>query len=257
MAKLQGIFKFTGTLGEVSAYKGQNGEINLRQKGGVEKSRIMNDPNFARTRENMSEFGKAASAGKLVRRALRSVSSYFKYATAGKVTKLMREKIEEDTENARGERTITTANLGDIANRLDIFKNVAAEVCKIPLLIASSGANISIGLNVTSTADFIPPAGATHYRVKSLVGIVKVEDEKAEQLEGTTGAWEALSAPVAFTDSYATGAVADDLVIGVAYIEFAQQVGGNFYTLGGAYFEQASYIQGGGGGNPGGGGGGS
>ena len=62
MAKQKGIIKLTGKIGDLSFYKSKDGYL-AREKGGVDGERIKNDPAFARTRENGSEFGLAATAG--------------------------------------------------------------------------------------------------------------------------------------------------------------------------------------------------
>ncbi len=69
MARQKGIIKLKGTIGDLSFYKTQDGHL-AREKGGVDASRIANDPTFVRTRENGAEFGSAASSGKLLRDAL-------------------------------------------------------------------------------------------------------------------------------------------------------------------------------------------
>src|SRR5690554_3843282 len=70
MARQKGIIKLKGTIGDISFYKTTDGHL-AREKGGVEKERIMNDPAFQRTRENGSEFGRAGKGGKLIRNAIR------------------------------------------------------------------------------------------------------------------------------------------------------------------------------------------
>ena len=70
MAKQTGIIKLKGKIGDLSFYKTQDGHL-AREKGGVDAERIAKDPAFIRTRENGAEFGSAASAGKLMRDALR------------------------------------------------------------------------------------------------------------------------------------------------------------------------------------------
>ena len=66
----EGIIKLKGTIGDISFYKTQDGYL-AREKGGIEVSRIANDPAFVRTRENGAEFGRAGAAGKVLRNALR------------------------------------------------------------------------------------------------------------------------------------------------------------------------------------------
>ncbi len=72
MARQKGIIKLKGKIGDISFYKTQDGHL-AREKGGVDASRIANDPAFIRTRENGAEFGSSASSGKLLRNALRTM----------------------------------------------------------------------------------------------------------------------------------------------------------------------------------------
>ena len=72
MARQKGIIKLKGTIGDITFYKTQDGHL-AREKGGVEASRIKNDPAFQRTRENGSEFGRAGTAGKVLRIAIREL----------------------------------------------------------------------------------------------------------------------------------------------------------------------------------------
>src|SRR6478609_8220348 len=71
MARQKGIIKLKGTIGDITFYKTQDGHL-AREKGGVDASRIKNDPAFQRTIENGSEFGRAGKAGKMLRTALRT-----------------------------------------------------------------------------------------------------------------------------------------------------------------------------------------
>jgi hypothetical protein len=66
MARQNGIIKLKGTIGDITFYKTQDGHL-AREKGGINASRIKNDPAFQRTRENMSEFAACANAGKSLR----------------------------------------------------------------------------------------------------------------------------------------------------------------------------------------------
>ena len=62
MSEQKGIIKIKGTVGDLTFYKSQDGFL-VREKGGVEKERIANDPAFVRTRENGKEFGASGNAG--------------------------------------------------------------------------------------------------------------------------------------------------------------------------------------------------
>jgi len=50
MAQQKSILKLKGTIGGITFYKSKDGYL-AREKGGVDASRIANDPGFARTRE--------------------------------------------------------------------------------------------------------------------------------------------------------------------------------------------------------------
>jgi hypothetical protein len=71
MARQQGILKFKGNIGSFSMYKTQDG-FQGREKSGIEPGRVLNDPAFQRTRENLAEFAQVAQSAKLLRVALRS-----------------------------------------------------------------------------------------------------------------------------------------------------------------------------------------
>src|SRR5690554_677994 len=109
MARQRGIIKLTGKIGDLSFYKSQDGYL-AREKGGVDATRIKNDPAFARTRENGQEFGMAAKSGKIVRDAFRPLMMR---ASDGRVvsrlTRVMSDIRKLDTSSARGERNVAAA----------------------------------------------------------------------------------------------------------------------------------------------------
>jgi hypothetical protein len=106
MAQQKSIFKLRGTIGGVSFYKSKDGYL-AREKGGVDASRIANDPGFARTRENGTEFANSATAGKLLRDAVRVLG---KDASDGRVTSRLTQVMAQiknlDSINGRGERSV-------------------------------------------------------------------------------------------------------------------------------------------------------
>ena len=63
MARQQGILKFKGNIGSFSMYKTQDG-FQGREKSGIEPGRVLNDPAFQRTRENLAEFAQVAQSAK-------------------------------------------------------------------------------------------------------------------------------------------------------------------------------------------------
>ena len=65
MAKQTSVITLNGKIGGLSFYKTKDGYF-AREKGGVSRSRVMNDPKFARTRENIREFNENIRAVKLL-----------------------------------------------------------------------------------------------------------------------------------------------------------------------------------------------
>ena len=102
MAKQTGIIKLKGTIGGISFYKTSDGHL-AREKGGVDKSRILNDPAFQRTRENGSEFGRAGKGGKVLRNAIRVLLQNAKdKRVVSRLTKDLLAIVKTDTINERG-----------------------------------------------------------------------------------------------------------------------------------------------------------
>ena len=109
MAIQKGIIKLKGKIGDISFYKTQDGHL-AREKGGVDASRIANDPAFVRTRENGSEFGSSAITGKALRDALRTMMlTASDNRVTARVTKLMTDIKNLDITSARGERNVGVA----------------------------------------------------------------------------------------------------------------------------------------------------
>lgn len=106
MARLKGIIKIEGTLDELTFYKTQDGHL-VKTKSGVSGDRIANDPTFQRTRENGSEFGNAATAGKLLRDTVRTLMlTAADNRITSRVTQLMTIIKNYDTTSLRGDRTV-------------------------------------------------------------------------------------------------------------------------------------------------------
>jgi len=107
MARQKGAHRLTGTIGELTYYRSKNGYI-VREASSLSAQRLAIDPAFARTRENMSEFGRAGKSGKYIRTAFRSLIQNAKDSTlVGRLTKEIMQVIKTDSTSARGLRTVT------------------------------------------------------------------------------------------------------------------------------------------------------
>ncbi|MDD4994050.1 MAG: hypothetical protein PHR83_17650 [Paludibacter sp.] len=172
MAQQKSILKLKGTIGGVTFYKSKNDGYLAREKGGVDASRIANDPGFARTRENGAEFGNAASAGKLLRDAVRALG---KDASDGRVTaritQIMSQIKNMDEANARGERSAAEGMAKDEAKALLIGFNFNVNAALGTVLykafeVDSVTGEIKIAA-LTPQKDISLPSGASHIILKS------------------------------------------------------------------------------------------
>ena len=168
MARQKGIIKLKGTIGDISFYKTTDGHL-AREKGGIEKNRIMTDPAFQRTRENGSEFGRAGKGGKLIRNAIRLLLQNAKdKRVTSRLTKDLVAVVKTDPVNERGERTIQDGDLG-LLNGFDF--NIRGKLGTT--LFAPFDVTFDrVTGNVTADLDpFSPivriaaPGGTTHFRV--------------------------------------------------------------------------------------------
>lgn len=106
MAKFEGIFDIEGTLKGMTFYKTSEG-IRIRTKGGISKKRIMNDPAFARTRENGAEFSHSAKMAQLLRHSVSTMVDNGKdNRTSSRLNQMMSRIKNMDVVNVRGERTV-------------------------------------------------------------------------------------------------------------------------------------------------------
>lgn len=106
MGKLTGIIKFEGTFDGLTFYKSQDGYL-VKTKSGVSKNRIMNDPAFVRTRENLSEFALNAKSGKALRQSISPMLYRAKDSKlSSRMLQLMNSIKNFDGISARGERQV-------------------------------------------------------------------------------------------------------------------------------------------------------
>ena len=106
MAKNSSIIKIEGTLDGMTFYKTANGHF-VRTKGGISKEKIMNDPAFARTRENMREFTHVTKSSQFMRRSLGGLLSKAKDNRVSNRLNSVFSKIKKlDSQSVRGERQV-------------------------------------------------------------------------------------------------------------------------------------------------------
>lgn len=128
MAILKGDIKFTGSLGNVSAYKpaGSNKTI-LRTKGGADKKKILKSPAFKLTRDNFTEFSGCAKMGGSIRRSMLPMAPLADYNYTSILNSLAKTIQLFDTESERGERNIFISRYKHLLYGFSLNRNTSFE----------------------------------------------------------------------------------------------------------------------------------
>lgn len=235
MARQVGIIKLKGGIGDISFYKTKDGHL-ARTKGGVDAKRIANDPAFQRTRENGSEFGRAAKGSKLLRTALRLLlQNASDSRVSNRLTKEALIIIKTDPVNDRGLRVVSQ---GDISI-LDKFEfNIGGKLASLLFTPYTPSIDRVSGDVSVTIPDFVPvnnivaPSGTTHFKL--IVGGAEIDfDAETFVFDSDTTAilpWDAatVAALVLTANLTANSTLPIFQVIGV---EFYQEVNGQMYSL--------------------------
>ena len=170
MARQKGIIKLKGTVGGITFYKTQDGHL-AREKGGVDASRIKNDPAFQRTRENGSELGRAGTAGRVLRTSIRGLLlNSADNRMVSRLTQKFTQVIQADATSIRGERNVIDGE----AELLDGFEfNIRGKLGTslyapfVPTIDRVTG-QIKVVIPSFIPANMIAaPSGTTHYKIIS------------------------------------------------------------------------------------------
>ena len=241
MARQKGIIKLKGTLGGITFYKtSQDGHL-AREKGGIEKSRIMSDPAFQRTRENGSEFGRAGKAGKLLRTALRAL--LLNSADGRMVSRLTKEMVKVIQADLISERGLRNVIDGEAELLLGFEFNIRGKLGTSLYAPYTAAIDRVTGDMTVDIPPFIPinmiaaPSGTTHYKIISSGAEIDFEAETFVEQHSETAIlpWDALATVAIAQTNSVTAASTKPLFLALG-IEFYQQVNGQMYSLkNGAY----------------------
>jgi hypothetical protein len=235
MARQKGIIKLKGTVGGITFYKTQDGHL-AREKGGVDASRIKNDPAFQRTRENGSEFGRAGTAGRVLRTAIRGLLlNSADNRMVSRLTQAMTKVIQADATSIRGERNVIDGE----AELLDGFEfNIRGKLGTslyapfVPTIDRVTG-QIKVVIPSFIPANMIAaPSGTTHYKIISAGAEI---DFSAETFVAPTSAsailpW-GIAPSTALTQTNTVTPASTKPLFLMLGIEFYQEVNGTMYPL--------------------------
>jgi hypothetical protein len=247
MARQKGIIKLKGKIGDLSFYKTQDGHL-AREKGGVDASRIANDPAFVRTRENGAEFGSSATSGKLLRDALRPMlMTASDNRVTSRLTKLMTDIKNLDTTNTRGERTVATAIVTPQAMALlkgFNFNNRAnlGSVLFKPFVVDAATGVITIN-GLAPINDIAFPSGATHMSIKGSWAKVDFANNVFNvQLSNVVNIpIDATANNIVLTPGAAPAGAGTNLYL--LHVEFFQELNGVQYSLKNGAYNALSIVE--------------
>jgi len=178
MARQKGPLKYEGTIGDIRHFKikGSKGHF-AGMVGGPTSDQIKNDPKFARTRENMSEFAGSASIAKSVRIAFSEVvKNVADPRLAGRLTGIMKKINLEDTTNKRGKRSVLLSQYFSYLQGTNFNKNVSLYgIFNAPFTLTENAERNSSDLVIPAFNPMVSvnvPAGATHFRIFNALGVV-------------------------------------------------------------------------------------
>ncbi|MEL7588452.1 MAG: hypothetical protein AAGU19_17210 [Prolixibacteraceae bacterium] len=246
MAKQTGLVKLGGTIQDLSFYKTKDGFL-AREKTSIDKERISTDPAFQRTRENVAEFGRAGSAGRILRRAFRPLlADAADGRVASRLTRAMLKVVQSDMTSIRGERTVTK---GDLSLLNGFGFNVNAGLEAMVYVELTAAIDRETGEATVSIPEFIPrksivaPSGATHLKFVSGGAEVNFEDGTYKLVSSVSpeiAIGTQTEAAVTLTNALpAASTLPLFLVFGV---EFYQQVNQAFYMLSSGAYNALSLV---------------
>jgi len=235
MAQQKGHLPVKGRIGNLSFYKTKDGYL-IKDKGGIDKSRMASDPKFQRTRENGAEFGSAGKAGKLLRNAVKAVSQGSSDGrSVSRLTKQMMAVLKTDTVSRRGERSVVN---GDIEMLQGFQFNINAVLDSTFFAPFTASIDRATGTLSVELPGFVPekavtkPEGATHFQIISAGAEVDFEENVYVSANSSSAElpWNNVATAPVSLENVVTANSTNPLFL-LLGIQFSQEVNGEKYSL--------------------------
>ena len=234
-----------GTMGDITFYKTKDGYV-AKEKSDI-GDKLKTSPQFERTRENNSEFGRAGKAVKLLRNAFRLLlQNSADTRMTSRLQKEMMKVLKADPTSMRGQRNVADGDpsllLGFEFNLYSPFSSTFFEPFTSVIERATGKLNVSIPA-FDPRKMIAAPVGATHAKIVSGgasidfgAGTYEFAQSSADPIdlsEGMTADME-LSNGVTANSTHPLF-----LMLG---IEFYQEVNGSMYPLKNGAFNALSLV---------------
>jgi len=177
MAILKGQLIFTGTIGDLTAYKRRDSDkIIIRQKGGPSKSKIKKSRKFDLVRKNNAEFGGRATATKWIRQAMWPQKSLADYGFTSSLNSLMKPMQELDTVSDLGRRSVLFTKNPHLLSGFNLNRrNIFDSIVRNPVIFSIHKESLSASLAIPSLVpgiNFFTPGNMAMYSIVATLGIL-------------------------------------------------------------------------------------
>lgn len=177
MGKLNPGFDFTGSIGNVTAYKmkGVDGIV-VRSKGGASKEKIKNSPRFEGTRRQNDEFGGRATASGWIMRTLQQQKRVADHNIAGPLNALFKIIQDMDKTSVLGQRSIQFSKAPELLegfsmNRIYSFDSTVRQAIKYDLDKDARTASLSFP-SLVPGINFFPNTQEPMFKIQATLGLI-------------------------------------------------------------------------------------
>ena len=247
MAQQRSTVQIQGTIGNLTFFKSQDGYM-VKAKSGVSKEKILSDPKFSRTRENMAEFGNAGKAGKTLRAPFSNLLQ--SSADVRMVSRLMAkcmEVLKTDVAGKRGKRAVANGNMTLFSDFEFNNKGILSTTLLAPYTVGftRTTGNVQFDLPVFMPQQSIAaPQGATHYQVQLAAAPIDFNAKKNKALQTASAvlAWDN-NPTTALNLTLSLPANATAPVFILLQIRFTEQLNADYYPLQNGAYNACAIIE--------------
>lgn len=247
MAEQKSTVQIQGTIGNLTFYKSQDGFM-VKSKSSVSRSKIMSDPKFQRTRENMAEFGSAGKTAKVLRTPFNSLlQQSADNRMISRLATVMLRVIQSDTTGKRGRRKAVNGDLSLLENFDFNNKGILSTTLITPFDITYTRSSGEVTFDLPSlipTQGIATPQGATHYKLQLAAAPIDFASNKniAQITASSVLPWDDVATtPIALTVTLAAASTLPVFVL--LQVQFLTQVNADYYPLNNGAYNACAIIK--------------
>ncbi len=234
MPRLKSLLKVTGTMDDLTFYHSRTEGYLVRRTHRHDSEKVKNSPQFARTMENASEFGRVTKVAALLRRLM---GSNFKSCGDARMTSrlisALHKVMKEDKTSVRGQRMVGPG-LAELAGKeiligFDLSKNYPLD----QILHTKPMVDLVAGIiRIEPAPNMLTwPTAATHVRFSSAWVRLDTAAMEGDAVHTETDLFEReqLSADIALVPEHSPEGLGQDILL--LQVQFYIQEGQKVYDL--------------------------